>query len=167
MYGVNYMETFSSAAKMPSLHVILAMATQLDWEIHQVDVKSAYLNAKLNEEVYMIPPQGVLKPGQEGMVCKLKKALYGLKQAGREWYKTLKEVFYKMGYSRSNVNHSVFYIHSEKAHVIVAVDDMAVAGTPLSAIEDFKRGLLSHFDISDMGKIHWFLNFEIKWDRAA
>jgi hypothetical protein len=69
-----------------------------------------------------------------------KKALYGLKQAGREWYKTLKEVFYKMGYSRSNVNHSIFYIHSEKVHVIVAVaiDDMAVADMPLSAIEDFK-----------------------------
>jgi hypothetical protein len=62
----------------------------------------------------MIPPQGVSKPGQEGMVCKLKKALYGLKQAGREWYKTLKESFYKMGYSRSNVDHSIFYIHSEK-----------------------------------------------------
>jgi hypothetical protein len=71
MYGVNYMETFSSAAKMPSIRVILTMATQLDWEIHQVDVKSAYLNAKLNEEVYMIPPRG--KPGQEGMVCKLKR----------------------------------------------------------------------------------------------
>jgi hypothetical protein len=63
MYGVNYMETFSSAAKMPSLRVILAMAAQLDWEIHQVDMKSAYLNAKLNEEVYMIPPRGVLKSG--------------------------------------------------------------------------------------------------------
>jgi hypothetical protein len=77
------------------------------------------------------------------MVCKLKKALYSLKQAGREWYKTLKEVFYKMGYSRSNVDHFIFYIHSEKVHVIVAVatDDMAVAGTLLSAIEDFKRGL--------------------------
>jgi hypothetical protein len=131
------------------------MATRLDWEIHQVDVKSAYLNVKLNEEVYMIPPR-VLKLGQEGMVCKLKKALYGLKQASCEWYKTLKKVFYKMGYSRSNVDHSVFYIHSKKMHVIVAVatDDIAVMGTSLSAIEDFKRGLSSHFDISDMGKIH-------------
>jgi hypothetical protein len=92
MYGVNYMETFSSVAKMPSLQVILAMAAQLDWELHQVDVKSVYLNAKLSKEVYMIPPQGVLKPGQEGMICKLKRALYGLKQAGCEWYKTLKEV---------------------------------------------------------------------------
>jgi hypothetical protein len=74
-----------------------------------------------------------------------------------------------MGYSRSNVDHSIFYIHSEKAHVIVVVatDDMAVAGMPLSAIKDFKRGLSNYFNILDIGEIHWFLNFEIKWDRAA
>ena len=88
-YGVDYDETFATAAKMPSIRVVLANAAQQDWEMHQVDVKSAYLNAPLDEEVYMFPPVGILKPGQERMVCKLKKALYGLKQAGREWQKTL------------------------------------------------------------------------------
>ena len=67
---------------MPSIQVVLGNAAQQDWEMHQVNVKSTYLNAPLDEEVYMLPPAGILKPGQENMVCKLKRALYGLKQAG-------------------------------------------------------------------------------------
>jgi hypothetical protein len=59
--NVDYKESFSSAAKMPSCHVVLVHATHKDWEIHQVDVKSAYLYAKLEEEVYMKPPIGYLK----------------------------------------------------------------------------------------------------------
>ena len=64
-YGVDYDETFAMAAKMPSICMVLGNATQQDWEIHQVDVKSAYLNAPLEEEVYMVPPAGLLKPSQE------------------------------------------------------------------------------------------------------
>jgi hypothetical protein len=89
---------FSSMAKMPSVHVIFTLAAQLDWELHHVDIKSAYLNATLDEEVYMTLPHGVLKSNEQGKVCKLKKALYGLKQAGHEWYKTLTTVFFDMGY---------------------------------------------------------------------
>ena len=78
--------------------------------MHQVDVKSTYLNVPLDEEVYMLPPAGILKPGQENVVCKLKKALYKLKQAGREWQKTLTAVFIdKLGFQRSAVDHSIFF----------------------------------------------------------
>lgn len=85
--GIDYDKTFSSAAKMPTVQVMLADATQHDLKIHQIDIKSAYLNAPLEEVVYMHPPKRYLKPGQEGMVCQLLKCLYGLKQAGRGWYK--------------------------------------------------------------------------------
>jgi hypothetical protein len=116
----------------------------------------------------MTPPHGVLKPNKQGKVCKLKKALYGLKQAGREWYKTLATVILDIGYSRSNVDHSVFYRKTTHSHVIVAVatDDMAIAGTPLNAIDDFKSKIGHHFDISDMDELSWFLGFEVKRDRA-
>ena len=90
--GVNYTETFSAAAKMPSVQVVLANATEHDWEIHHVDIKSTYLNAPLQETVYMKPPHGVLKPGQEGKVCHLLKVLYSLKQAGRVWHQELMRV---------------------------------------------------------------------------
>jgi len=119
---------------------LFAVAVSNDWELHQVDIKSAYLNAELKEEVYMVAPMGVLKPGEEGKVCKLQKALYRLKQAGHEWYKRLAVAFYNMSFSRSSVNHSVFFLNSEGAKLIVAVatDDMAVAGTPPSAVTKFK-----------------------------
>jgi hypothetical protein len=92
-YGVNDNETFAVVAKMPSVRVVLANGAQQDWEMHQVDVKSAYLNATLEDDISMIPPGGVLKPRQERKVCKLLKVIYGLKQAGREWQKMLTTVF--------------------------------------------------------------------------
>ena len=87
--GVNYSETFSSAAKMPTVHVILANAATQDWEINHVDIKSVYLNVTLKETIYMKVLQGVLKPGEEGKVCRLIKGLYRLKQAGRGWYQEM------------------------------------------------------------------------------
>ena len=79
--GVNYTETFSSAAKMPTVSLILANTAEQDWAIEHVDIKSTYL-APLKKTMYMWPPQGVLKVGQEGKVLRLLKGLYGLKQAG-------------------------------------------------------------------------------------
>ena len=108
--GINYTETFSAAAKMPTVRVILANAAHQDWEIEHIDVKSAYLNAPLKETIYMKPLRGVLKPGQEGKVLRLKKGLYGLKQAGRGWYLKMSRVFLKeLGFERSAIDHSVFY----------------------------------------------------------
>ena len=80
--GVNYTETFSVATRMLSVHVVLGNAAAQDLETHQVGIKSVYLNAPLKETIYKKPPQGVLKPGQEGKVCHLLKGLYGFKQAG-------------------------------------------------------------------------------------
>ena len=84
--GVNYMETFLAAAKMPTVHVVLTNAAHQNWEIEHVDVKSAYLNVLLKEVIYMKALRGVLKLGQEGKVLRLMKGLYGLQQAGRGWY---------------------------------------------------------------------------------
>ena len=123
------METFSSAAKMPTVRVVLANAAVNDWEIDYIDVKSAYLNALLKETVYMKLPHGVLKPGQEGKVCWLLKGLYGLKQAGRGWYFKMSKVFTQyLGFKSSAIDHSVFYRWMGDEHTIIAVatNDMAV-----------------------------------------
>ena len=124
-----YDKTFAMAAKMPSICVVLGNAAQQDWEIHQVDIKSAHLNVPLEEEVYMVPPVGLLKPGQEKLVCKLKKALYGLKQAGCEWQKMLTAVMTNdLGFKHSVVDHSVYFRCSGDEHtiIVVATDDMVV-----------------------------------------
>ena len=109
--------------------VVLRNAIQQDWEIHQFGVKSAYLNVPLKEEVYMVPPAGLLKPGQEEFICKLKKALYGLKQAGCKWQKILTVVMMNdLGFKRSAVNHSEYLRQSRNEHMIIMVvtDDMVV-----------------------------------------
>ena len=102
---------------------------------------TAYLNAKLKEMIYMKPPRGVLKKGQEEKVLKLKKGLYGLKQAGRGWYQEMSRVFVeKMGFSRSSIDHSVFYRRKGEEHTIVAIatDDMAVTSKQRIDAEQFK-----------------------------
>ena len=90
--------------------MVLANAAVLNWEIHQVNVKSAYLNAPLKETMYMKIPQHVMKPGQEGKVCCLLKGMYGLKQAGRVWQQELTRVFTThLDFNQSDTDHSVFY----------------------------------------------------------
>jgi hypothetical protein len=154
--GVNYTETFSAAAKMPAVRVVLANAAEQNWEIEHVDIKSAYLNAPLGETIYMKPPRGVLKPGQEGKSCRLLKGLYGLKQAGRGWYREMSKVFLKeLGFKRSQVNHSVFFRRSSDEHTIVAVatDDMAVTSKRVEDAERFKSEIKKFWDITDKGPI--------------
>ena len=167
--GIDYDETFSSAAKMPTVRVMLADAAQRDLEIHQIDIKSAYLNAPLEEVVYMHPPKRYLKPGQEGMVCRLLKCLYGLKQAGRGWYREMASAFDQIGFSKSGVDHSLFIRRSatEETAVAVATDDMAIASSTPDSVQRFKSEISQFFDITDMGEIRWFLSFEIHRDRAA
>jgi hypothetical protein len=168
--GINYTETFSAAAKMPTVRAVLANAAHQDWEIEHVDVKSAYLNAPLKETIFMRAPMGVLKPGQEGKVLRLKKGLYGLKQAGRGWYQEMSRVFLnEMKFSRSEIDHSVFYKRTGKEHTIIAVatDDMAVTSKRKEDAVRFKAEIQKYWAITDHGAINWFLGFEIKRDRKA
>ena len=83
--GVDFDETFSPVARFESLRLLLALATLENWEIHQMDVKLAFLHGDLDEEIYMEQPQGFIVARSEHLVCRLQKALYGLKQASRAW----------------------------------------------------------------------------------
>ena len=83
-YGIDYDETFSPVAMLKSIRIMLAIAAHLDYEIWQMDVKTAFLNGELDEEVYMIQPEGFTST-DESKVCKLQRSIYGLKQASRSW----------------------------------------------------------------------------------
>jgi Reverse transcriptase (RNA-dependent DNA polymerase) len=165
--GVNYTKMFSAAAKMPTVRAVLANAAHQDWEIEHADMKSAYLNAELKETIYMKAPGGVLKPGQEGKVLRLKKGLYGLKQVGRGWHLEMSRVFVKeLGFTRLAIDHSMFYRRDGGMHVIVAVatDDMAVTSKRAVDAERFKSDIRKFWEITDHGPIKWFLGFKIKRD---
>jgi hypothetical protein len=167
--NINYTETFASAAKIATIRIVLALAAKWDWEIDQVDVVAAYLNGKLEEEVYMEAPYGVLTKNDQGMVCQLLRTLYGLKQARNVWYKELSQVFKLMGFKVSLCNASLFIRFDERGGMMIPVitDDMAVAGSSRKVVDDFKTELGTHFKITDDGEIHWLLGFEIVRDRKA
>ena len=168
--GINYMETFSTAAKMPTVCTVLTHAAQQNWVIEHVDVKSAYLNAALKETIYMKPPRNVLKPGQEGKLLRLLKGLYGLKQAGRGWYMEMVRVMMKkMGFGRSRIDHSIFYCHAGEEHTIIAVatDNIVVTSKRMVDAEKFRSTIKTFWDITDHRPIQWFLGFKIKRNRKA
>ena len=166
VYGVDYYETFAPSVKMSSQRLLLSYSAREDWELHQIDVKGAYLNAKLDETIYIKPPHGYLKPGDEGKVCRLLKGLYGIKQAGRQWYLELSTTFAKLGLLRSHADHSVFYRHGNNSIIIaVSTDDMILAAKSLRTIEKLKDDLRQRYKISDLGELHWLLGVEVKRDR--
>jgi hypothetical protein len=114
--GINYHtdDTFAAVAKMTSIRYLLAIAARNDWPIHQIDIKSAYLYGKLNddEEIYINPPPGIDVPGvKPGQVLRLRLALYGLKQAGHRWYMELRRALLAIDFKRCEHDHAVFVHH--------------------------------------------------------
>eukprot|EP01018_Ginkgo_biloba_P006223 Gb_26342 [translate_table: standard] len=94
--------------KMNTVRIILALVAQLNWQLYQMDVKSAFLNEDLSKEVYMEQPPSYVQKGKEDFVCRLKKALYGLKQAPRAWYEKIDRYFLNTGFVRSSVDSNLY-----------------------------------------------------------
>ena len=170
MEGVNYTKTFAAAAKLPSVRCVLANAAELDWEIHQIDVKSPYLNAPLKETVYMKIPRGVARHGEEGKACRLLKGMYGLKQAGRGWHRELTRIFVEeLKFTQSGIDHSVFYRKAWDEHTIIAVamDDIIITSKQKADISKLKSEVRHFWEITDMGEISWYLGFKIRRNRSC
>ena len=101
--GIDFVETFSRVAKFTSIRIISALTAYYDLELHQMDVKTASLNGLLEEEIYMIQPEGFGEKGNENKVCKLNKSIYGLKQASRQWYFFFDNAITSYGFSMTEV----------------------------------------------------------------
>ncbi|RVW48509.1 Retrovirus-related Pol polyprotein from transposon RE1 [Vitis vinifera] len=113
-YGIDYEETFAPVAKLNSIRVLLSVAVNLDWNLHQLDVKNAFLNGELEEEAYMKIPPSMETPENSGKVCKLRKSLYGLKQSPRAWFDRLTRVVKKHGFIQCQADHTLFMKHSKE-----------------------------------------------------
>jgi len=170
--GVDYFDTFAPVAKLALIRTVLAMATKLDFELHQIDIKSAYLNGELTKDknIYMKQPPGYPMANSSGKVCHLLKTLYGLKQSGHHWYQKLVEILVKrLEFIRSNVDQAVFYRHGgHNGHttiiVVVHVDNCTIATSTLALIIAFKHQISEHVEITDLGELHWLLSI-IKHNR--
>ena len=127
-------------------------------------MKSAFLHGELNEIVHVDQPPSFVKKGEEEKVYKLKKALYGLKQAPRAWYSKIEGYFLKEGFEKCDFEHALFLkIEDEGKLLIVSlyVDDLVFTGNCEKMMIDFKESMKSEFDMSDLGKLKYFLGVEV------
>jgi hypothetical protein len=162
-YGIDYLETFAPVAKLNSVRVLLSLAANRDWPLQQLNVKNAFLNGDLEEEVYMdAPPRFGEKFGTK--VCKLKKSLYGLKQSPRAWLEKFTRFVKSQGYTQGQGDHTMFIRHSHDGKIailIVYVDDIILTGDDVLEMNQLKTSLSSTFEIKDLGSLRYFLGMEV------
>ncbi|KAL0297014.1 UNVERIFIED_CONTAM: Retrovirus-related Pol polyprotein from transposon RE1 [Sesamum radiatum] len=160
--GVDYFDSFSPVAKSVTVRVFMALAVAKGWPLLQLDVNNAFLHGHLDEEVYMLPPEGYMiqTPGQ---VCKLKRSLYGLKQASRQWNIELTVKLQAFGFVQCPHDHCLFLKITSTCFValLVYVDDILLSGNSETEIAAIKSHLDTLFTIKDLGHAKYFLGLEL------
>ncbi|WVZ07203.1 hypothetical protein V8G54_020549 [Vigna mungo] len=166
--GIDYKETFSPVSKKDSLRIVLALVAHYDLELHQMDVKTAFLNGDLEEEVYMDQPEGFTMTGRENLVCKLKKLIYGLKQASRQWYLKFNDSITSYGFIENTVDRCIYIKVSGSKFVILVlyVDDILLAANDIGMLHDAKKFLSNNFEMKDMNEASYVIGIEIFHDRS-
>ncbi|KAL5840582.1 hypothetical protein ACOSQ4_013190 [Xanthoceras sorbifolium] len=169
-YGVDYQETFAPVAKLNTIRVLLSLAANLDWNLHQLDIKNAFLNGDLEEEVYMAIPPGLETKNNANKVCKLQKSLYGLKQSPRAWFGRFTRAVKQNGYRQCQSDHTLFVKHSNGGRMtalIVYVDDIILTGNCEEEIRTLKKYLATEFETKDLGDLRYFLGMEVARSRKG
>ncbi|PKU75882.1 Retrovirus-related Pol polyprotein from transposon TNT 1-94 [Dendrobium catenatum] len=161
-HGLDYTETFSPVAKMPTIRVLILIALHYKWEIHQLDVSNAFLHGKLSDTVYMYQPPGFVDSLHPNHVCKLNKALYGLKQSPREWYSTLSSHLQTIGFKISTADPSllIYQKDSIRMYILVYVDDILLTGNSPTNIQSLLENLHNKFQMRNLGSLANFLGIQ-------
>jgi hypothetical protein len=162
-YGVDYEETFAPVARLSSVRALLAVAASRHWSLSQMDVKNAFLNGDLSEEVYMQPPPGLSSPPNK--VCRLRRALYGLKQAPRAWFAKFSATVSRLGYSIRSYDSALFIRRTDRGIILLLlyVDDMIITDDDSIGILELKQFLSQHFEMKDLGNLSYLLGLEISF----
>ncbi|KAL6327500.1 hypothetical protein AAG906_021575 [Vitis piasezkii] len=152
---------FAPVARISSVRALLVVAAARKWDLFQMDVKNAFLNGDLSEEVYMQPPPGLSV--ESNKVCHLRRALYGLKQAPRAWFAKFSSTIFRLGYTASPYDSALFLRRTDKGTILLLlyVDDMIITGDDLSGIQELKDFLSQQFEMKDLGHLSYFLGLEI------
>ena len=168
--GIDYMEVYALVARMDTIRLMLPLAAQKGWSIYHMDVKSAFLHGMLQEDMYLQQPQGYVRKNNEHKVYKLQKAIYGLKQALRAWYSRIEAYFTKEGFVRSKTEHTLFVKEQGKEKVLyvnIYVDDLVFIGNDEQLMEEFKTSMKAEFEMTDLGKMRYFLGIEVIQNSAG
>ncbi|WVZ96608.1 hypothetical protein U9M48_042224 [Paspalum notatum var. saurae] len=166
--GVDYDETFSPVAMLKSIRTLLAIAAYHDYEVWQIDVKMAFLNGNLSEDIYMTQPEGFVDTQNAGKVCKLLKSIYGLKQASRSWNLRFDEVVKGFGFIKNVEEPCVYKKVSGSALVflVLYVDNILLIGNDIPMLEAVKDSLRKSFSMKDLGEAAYILGIKIYRDRS-
>ena len=154
--------------QLPDLCFLLALAAHYNWEVHQLNIKTAFLNGVLDEEIYMDQPEGFSVLEGEGKVCRLQKALYGLKQAGHQWYQHLQQTLVDARFQELIVvDVSIFFMHHDGGDItiiLVYVDNMAIFCSTLALIKLFKQLITSKYKYTNLRELKQLLGLNITCD---
>jgi hypothetical protein len=166
--GIDYNETFSPVSSKDSFRIIMALTAHYDLELHQMDVKTAFLNGDLEENVYMAQPEGFVMKDNEHLGCRLKKSIYGLKQASRQWYLKFDKVIRNFGFKENEVDNCIYikFKGGKFTILVLYVDDILLASSDKDMLFETKRFLSSNFDMKDLGEASYVLGIEIHRDRS-
>lgn len=164
--GIDYNEVFAPVSKYSTLRALLAKAAAEDLELHQVDIKTAFLHGDLEEEIWIQQPPGY-EEGPPGTACRLIKSLYGLKQAPRAWYTRLYKELETYGFKASTADPSLFISNNktDTIYLLIYVDDILIAARDKATIQATKDNLFKSFQGRDMGEVASFLSIKITRDR--
>ena len=162
--GVDYFDTYAPVARISSIRVLLALASVYNLFVHQMDVKTAFLNGNLDEEIYMEQPEGFVLPRNENKVCKLIKSVYGLKQAPKQWHEKFDSVILEFGFEHNSADKCIYSKFTENYGVIIClyVDDMLIIGTNMLGVNDTKKYLSSRFQMKDLNEVDTILGVKVK-----
>ena len=162
--GVDFDQVFAPVARLETVGLLIAMAAQDGWEVHHMDVKSAFLNRELSEEVYVLQPPGFVKRNNEQNVLKLRKALYGLRQVLRAWNSKLDNSLLSLRFERCPLEHAVYKRSLSESILLVGVyvDDLIITGSSTTDITKFKTQMKQLFNMSDLGLLSYYLGIEVQ-----
>ena len=163
--GVDFEETYSPTARMVTLRFLVSFAVQRDRKLKQLDVKTAYLNAEVDEEIFVQQPWSAEKRREFGLQIE-KKLLYGLKQSGRNWFFTLRGFLTSIGFKGSKSDPCLFLRHRKGDTDFVAcwVDDLVYCRRDERIYDEFEGALRKKILVSDVSHLNWFLGMQIKRD---
>jgi hypothetical protein len=150
-------------ARLTTIRTLIVVTASYGLIIHQMDVKTTFLNGELDEEIYMDQPEGFIADGQENKVCRLIKSLYGLKQAPKQWHEKFDNTLTAAGFAVNESDTCVYYRYGggESVMLCLYVDDILIFGSNLNVIEEVKNLLSSNFEMKDLGEADVILNIKL------
>jgi hypothetical protein len=160
--GIDYEETFTPVTRYTLIKTIIALAAKMKWKLHQMDIKTTFLNGVIEEEVYIEQPQGFEVEDKKSHVYKLKKSLYGLKQAPRAWCGRIDSFLTSLGFTKSKEDSNLYLkvMNDEPVILLLYVDDLFLTGEE-NLITECKKRLALEFEMKDLGLMHYFLGLEV------